>query len=199
MSTPLRATVAGLTLLVASIAAPAQADKHAPDDLLARVSYRSTYWSNGSDQKSPHVCFALYRNGRYQLWKVAGERSAVLEGTLSQDELNSISSMLNNIDPEKSSKSVMIEKGSESLVALLVRKDGTESYTWIDPDHRLPFPTPALGIVNWLQNFKARGASPLMHEMAEFSICPPASMTPVPAVASVMGTRAGSTCNPKTR
>jgi hypothetical protein len=108
--------------------------------------------------------------------------------------------MLSNLDPEKSSKAVMIEKSSESFVAVLVRRDGTESYTWIDPDHQRPFPTAALSIVNWLQNFKAQGASPLLlNEMAEVSICPPPSLTPVPAVASAMGMRAGSTCDPKAR
>lgn len=199
MSAPLRATIAGLTLLVASIVAPAQSDKHTSDDLLARVSYQSTYVMNWSNPKSPSVCFALYRSGRYQLLKVAEAKNEVLEGMLSRNELNSISSMLNNLDPEKSSKGVVIQKSSESLVALLVRRNGTESYTWIDPDHQQPFPTAALRIVDWLQNFKARGASPLVHEMSEFSICPPASLTPVPAVASVMGTRAGSACDPKSR
>jgi hypothetical protein len=132
--------------------------------------------------------------------KVATEKTEVLQGTLSQDELNSVSRMLSKLDPEKSSKAVMVEKSSELFVALLVRRDGTESYTWIDPDHQRPFPTAALSIVNWLQNFKAQGASPLLlNEMAEVSICPPPSVTPVPAVASVMGTHAGSTCDPKAR
>lgn len=200
MSPRLRATIAGLTLLIASIMAPAQSDKHRSDDLLARVSYQSTYTPRRSDWKSPRVCFALYRSGRYQLMKLATEKTEVLQGTLSQDELNSISRMLSSLDPEKSSKGVMIENSSESFVALLVRRDGTESYTWIDPDNQRPFPTAALSIVNWLQNFKAQGASPLLlNEMAEFSICPPPSVTPVPAVASVMGTHAGSTCDHKAR
>lgn len=195
MSVRLCATIAGLTLLVASIMAPAQSDKRRSEDLLARVSYQSTYTPSRSDWKSSRVCFALYRNGRYQLVKVATEKTEVLQGTLSRDELRSISRMLRNLDPEKSSKGVIIENHSESFVALLVRGDGTASYIWTDPDRRRPFPTATLRIVNWLQNFRAQGASPLLsNEMAEFSICPPASVTPVPAVASLMGMYAGSTC-----
>ena len=68
------------------------------------------------------VCFALYLSGRYQLLKVATVKTEVLQGTLSQDELNSISRMLSNLDPEKSNKGVMIEKSSESFVALLMRE-----------------------------------------------------------------------------
>ena len=200
MSARSGATIAGLTLLVASIMAPAQSDKQRSDDLLARVSYQSTYAPSRSDWKSSRVCFALYRNGRYQLVKAAAEKTEVLQGTLSQDELRSISRMLRSLDPEKSSKGVVIENHSESFVALLGRKDGTESYIWTDPDRRRPFPKVTLRIVNWLQNFKAQNASPLpSNEMAEFSICPPASVTPVPAVASLMGTLAGSSCEPKGR
>lgn len=187
--------IAGLAILITSIVAPAQSDKRRSDDVLARVSYQSTYVASSSDQKSPRICFALYRSGRYQLLKVAKGKADVLEGTLSQDELNSISGMLNKLDPEKSNKGSMIQKGSESLVALLARKDGTEDYAWTDPDHQRPFPTAALSIVKWLQNFNPQGASPLvLHEMGELSICPPLSMTPVPAVATRMETRGGSSC-----
>ena len=130
MSAHLRATFVGLTLLVASIMAPAQSGKHRSDDLVARISYRSTYTPSRSDWKSPRVCFALYRSGRYQLLKVATEKTELIQGTLSQDELNSIGRMLSNLDPEKSNKGVMIEKSSESFVALFVRRDGTERSTW---------------------------------------------------------------------
>ena len=66
--------------------------------------------------------------------------------------------------------------------------------------YKQPFPTAALSIVNWLQDFQGAGRAPLLlNEMAELSICPPPSVTPVPAVASVMGTRPGSTCAPEAR
>ena len=193
-------SIAWLAFLLASVAMPAQSDKPGSDNLLARVSYQSTYMGNWSDQQSPRICFALYSSGRYQLLKFASGTNEAFEGTLSHDELDSISRMLNNLDPGKSNKGGMIRKGSELLVAELLRKDGTEHYAWIDPDHQRPFPTSADSIVNWLQNFKPQGASALrLHEMGEFSICPPPSATPVPAIASEIGARSDSSCDATAR
>jgi hypothetical protein len=60
-------------------------------------------------------------------------------------------------------------------------------YMWIDPDHKRPFPDSAISIVNWLQSFKASGASPLtLRELSETTICPPPSEKPAqPVIASV--------------
>jgi hypothetical protein len=193
MSARAFSAITGLALVLASIMAPAQPDKQGADNLMARVSYQSVYTMSWSDQKAARICFALFRDGRYQLLKLSRGTREVLEGRLSQDELDSISTTLNSLDPEKSNKGGVIEKGSELLVAQLVRKGGTEYYAWINPDHQRPFPRAALRLVNWLQDFKPRDAAKLsLHEVSDFSICPPPSATPVPA--AEIGTGAASSC-----
>jgi hypothetical protein len=51
--------IAALALLN-SPTAPAQSKEHSPDDLLARLSYSSTYFWDVNEGRSPQNCLALY-------------------------------------------------------------------------------------------------------------------------------------------
>ncbi len=185
MLTQVTAMIAALALLTPA-AAPAQEKEHGPDSLLARLSYHSTYMTDSIGQQSPRICFALYRSGHYEISRLTKGATQTLQGTLSQDQLASVSGMLKNLDSEKSSRGGLIQQGSESLTAEVVRGGETMHYVWIDPDHKRPFPDSALSIVNWLQSFKALGASPLtLRELRGATICPPPSLEPVqPVIAS---------------
>lgn len=191
-----------ITMLVATVAlftsgiASAQSNQHSPDSLLARLSYSSTYVIDWRGEKGyPQVCFALYRSGYYQVSRMTEGGTETLQGTLSQDQLLRLGRRLKNLDFQASAGDV-IRQGSESFVAEVVREGKAMHYVWIDPDHQRPFPSSAISVVNWLQNFKAKGASPLtLRELSEQPICPPASAKPVqPVSASLHPTSVGGAC-----
>lgn len=173
-----------VVLLFASLAllnlptASAQSKEHSPDDLLARLRYSSTYVWDVNQDRSPQICFALYRDGYYRLAKKsrkAQDGTESFQGTLSSDQLTHVRTMLKSLDLQTGELGT-IHKASESLIAELVRDGKTTHSVWVDPDHERPFPNSAVHLVNWLQDFEAQGPSPLtLRELSDQPICPSAS------------------------
>ena len=191
------ALIAALALLN-SPAAPAQSKEHSPDDLLARLSYSSTYVWDLNEQRSPQICFALYRDGYYRISRRSRKTpdgTETLQGTLSPDQLVRLGTLIKSLDFQTSGVGA-IHKASESLMAEVVREGKTVHSVWIDPDHERPFPDSVVRVVNWLQDFGAQGSSPLtLRELSNQPICPPASEKPLhPVVASVHGMSEGAIC-----
>jgi hypothetical protein len=191
------ALIATLALLN-SPTAPAQSKEHRADDLLARLSYSSTYVWDLHQDRSPQICFALYRDGYYRLSRKSRNApggTENLQGTLSPDQLTRLRTLLKSLDFQTGEVGA-IRKASESLIAEVVRDGKTVHSLWIDPDHQRPFPDSAIRVVNWLQDFKAQGSSPLtLRELSDRPICPSASEKPLhPVIASVHGMSGGSIC-----
>ena len=175
-----------LTLLILGLTF-AQSRAYSPDSLLARLSYgsgRIIDWRQ--EQGNPQICFALYRNGYYQVSRLTEGGPETLQGTLSEDEAVRFRSMLGNLDFQSSGGAVILNS-AEVLEAEVVRKGKTMHYIWIDPDHERPFPKSAMSIVKWLHDFKPEGASPLtVRELSDQpSICPVASQPMLPLFASL--------------
>lgn len=189
--------IAALALLN-SPTASAQAKEHSPDDLLARLSYSSTYVWDVNQDRSPQICFALYRDGYYRMSRKSRKTqdgTETLQGKLSQDQLTRLRTLLKSVDLQTGEVGT-IRKASESLMAEVVRDGKTVHFVWIDPDHERPFPDSAVRVVNWLQDFEAQGSSPLtLRELSDRPICPSASEKPLhPVIASVHGMSGGSIC-----
>ena len=179
-----------ITLMVAvavlcCASSPAQSTKHDQDDsAIARLSYRSGYgvdWRQQND--SPRICFALYRNRDYKIFRVTEDGSKSVHGKLSDDEFVRVVKMLRKLGSE-TNRGGFILRGSESFIAEIMRADKTVHFVWVDPDHERPFPDSVMKIVNWLQDFAASGASPLtLRELSDDPICPSASEKPIqPAI-----------------
>jgi hypothetical protein len=185
-----RRTLLIATLIVgASVGiALAQSKERAPDEILARVSYDIA--SGGIDWRTtvgyPQSCFALYRDGYYQVLRLTEHGPESLQGTLSQNQLLSFGSMLKNLDFESRGGGI-VRNGAQYFTAEVVHEGKTIHHEWMNPDHERPFPSSAVRIIGWLQEFKAEGASPLtLRELSEHPICPAASEKPVrPVIASV--------------
>jgi hypothetical protein len=179
--------ISGLTL--------AQSRTERPDSLYARLSYSSGHivdWNQ--EQGNPKICFALYRSGSYRVSRLTERGTETLQGKLSDDQVARLRRILENLDFESSSGAVT-RNGAEVLVAEVARKHKTVRYVWTDPDHERPFPSSAMNVVKWLQDFKPEGTSPLtMRELSDQpSICPVVS-NPVPLVASLHPAVVGSVC-----
>jgi hypothetical protein len=154
-----------------------------PSNVLARLSYISTYVAVSGQQHSPGICFELYRNGRYRVSRSTDGATKNLGGTLTQDQLGAVTRLMKKLDFESSGGGV-IRNGSESFVAEIVRGNERMRYLWVDPDHQRPFPDSAVSIINWLQDFKPQGADALVvPELGTDSICPIISDKPVQPVA----------------
>ncbi len=147
-------------------------DQHL-NNVLARLSYTSTYAAISGQQHSPRICFEIYRNGGYRVSRMTNGTTDTLRGTLTQDELGSVMGLVKGLDFDNRQGGSVIRQGSESFVAETTSGDQTKRYEWLDPDHQRPFPESTLGVINWLQDFKAQGAKRLV--VPEFSadpICP---------------------------
>jgi len=82
------------------------------------------------------------------------------------------------------------------LMVDVIHDDKAVRHQWTDPDRRHPFPQAARAIVEWLQDFKAEGASPLtLRDLGAEPICPPGSLKPLqPTMAGLYPPVAGSAC-----
>ncbi len=191
-----------ITALIATLAllnpstAPAKSKEHGPDGLLARLSYSRT----GMEGPSPNICFAVYSDGYYRMIRRStafvrhgDDGLEVLEGTLSQDQLVRLGTLLKGLDFQNREVAT-IHKSSESLTAEVVREGKMVPSVWVDPDHERPFPDSAVRVINWLEDFKAQGAAPLtLRELSDQSICPAASeKTLHPVIVSVDGMSEGA-------
>ncbi|MGA9542546.1 MAG: hypothetical protein WBQ85_03205 [Candidatus Sulfotelmatobacter sp.] len=193
------AMLAALAFLSAP-AAPAQSKEHNPDDLLARLSYNSTYVWDVSEARSPQICFALYRDGYFRISRRSRQvqdGTESLQGTLPQDQLARLRTLLKNLDSQTGVGTIY--KASESLTAEVMREGKIIHFLWIDPDHERPFPDSVARVVNWLQDFAPHGSSPLtLRELSDQPICPSASEKPLhPVMASVEGLSEVPLCEPK--
>jgi hypothetical protein len=190
------AMLAALAFLSAP-AAPAQSKEHTPDDLIARLSYNSTYVWDVSEDRSPQICFAVYRDGYFRISRRSRQvqdGTESLQGTLPPDQLTRFRTLLKNLDSQTGVGT--IHKASESLTAEVMREGKIVHFLWIDPDHERPFPDSVARVVNWLQDFAPQGSSPLtLRELNDQPICPSASEKPLhPVMASVEGMSEGSLC-----
>lgn len=193
------AMLAALAFLNAP-AAPAQSKEHTPDDLLARLSYNSTYVWDVSQDRSPQICFALYRDGYFRISRKSRQvpdGTESLQGTLPPDQLTRFRTLLKNLDVQTGVGT--IHKASESLTAEVMRNGKIVHFLWIDPDHERPFPDSVARVVNWLQDFSPQGSSPLtLRELSDQPICPSASEKPLhPVMASVQGMSEVPLCGAK--
>jgi hypothetical protein len=153
-------------------------------EVLARVSYHSTYPAD----HSPQICFELYRNREYRLSRLNKDRLENLGGTLAADQFQRFKNLLKNLDFENS-RSGFVQRGTESFVAELPR-EGTQSqrHIWVNPDHNRPFPPSATNIIHWLWDFDAQGASKIaVPELTPDPICPSESEKPLQPVPGKIG------------
>jgi hypothetical protein len=139
-------------------------------DVVTRVAYRSTYFREG--QHLRRACFALYRDGYYQLLRITQKGGKeTLHGYLEQNELPS-ASMIKNLDFE-SSRGGTVLSNFEVFVADIAYGNKIVRHMWLNPDDHRPLPEPAVSIVNWLQTLKPQDASPFVpEESADQSVCP---------------------------
>lgn len=158
--------------------------------VLARLSYTSTYFHvvNENEEKYlPRVCFELYRDGQYRIVRTAtkgapprlGPRAENRAGKLSQDQFETISKMLMQLD-FSSSPGGVIRKGSESFVAEVPNGAEERRLLWVDPDHQRPFPDSVAKVIGWLRSFNSEEAVPFnVPELSTDPVCPRFSQTPV--------------------
>lgn len=162
-----------LATVFVSAAVFAQSKGQAPYKTpVARLSYHNS-WPVHEQEGSPDICFALYSDGYYQMRRQATRwRVEVVQGTLPQTERVHLEQMLNAPDFESSNRPIgsMVRQGAEDFAAEILRAGAIRQFTWIDPDRQRPFPASASKVVDWLQHFKAEGATPL--NLGERSICP---------------------------
>src|SRR5437016_5160790 len=167
-----------------------QSNEQTPNNFLARLSYDSTYVAEERGQ--PHfsrnfsrICFEVYRDGRYRTSRMALGRTENLRGTLSEEQVSQVASLLKNVGFDSKGGGI-VRQGSETFVAEIARGGQTARFIWVDPDHHRPFPDAAESVIRWLQEFKAQGATALTApESSTMQICPRMSDRPVQPVAAV--------------
>ena len=168
---------------------------HKPEQgtVLARLSYTRRYFRVKANEEKylPTVCFELYRDGHYRIVRTMrkggprhlGPEEENRAGKLSQDQFNTISKMLMQLDFSSSPGAVVIRKGLESFEAEVPNGAEERRLLWIDPDHQRPFPESATKVIGWLAEFQnSEDATPFNGpQITTDPVCPRPSQTPLAA------------------
>jgi hypothetical protein len=180
-------------LFLTAAGSSAQVKQTSTDHLLARLSYSNTLMDQSND-RARKVCFAVYDSGLYRLWrpghlelrpKSPDSGRFVLQGTLTKAQMRQLGAMLKDMN-FKSSGGGLIEQGSESFLAELVKDGKSVRYKWIDPDYSRAFPQPVDRLIDWLQDFEAVGSTRIqLHELSDIAVCPSANVNPLPLVSGL--------------
>jgi len=189
-----------LTLLLAAmiLSTPAivmaqskNSDQRTP---VARISYHYSYAWDAAESGYPHICFALYDGGYYQVSRLTMDGPQTLQGKLSRSQFSRLRELIKGFDFD-SAGGWVVRKGAESLLIDVTSDDTTVRHRWVNPDRERPLPDAAVKIIGWLQNFEDKGATPLtLRELGE-SICPPGSLKPLqPTVADLRPTFGNGFC-----
>ena len=181
-------------LAVLAVAAVGQAETNDSDPVVVRLSYRSGRtmidwrYQNGY----PQICLAVYQGGRYQISRLTEHGDQTLEGTMPKDQLGELQELLAEVNFQSQGGGLQYLQGAESFIVELVRHGEIKRYFWVNLDHRNPLPKSAIEIVNWLEKFQARGATPFKHhEESEIRICPSMNENPMPLIAEISNITCG--------
>lgn len=169
---------------------------------VAQISY------NGSI--SPRICFAIYADGTYLLSRKStlftpvnpGEGQygrEVVQGTLTKEELQHFAALLRNLRSNPGLGGPVLEK-SEWFIAEISQKGSSKRYTWVNGDHRDPFPGSIRKVIRWMQDFKAENSTVItLHELSSIpSPCPSLSEDRFqPIIAGLNPDQTGGSCRAK--
>lgn len=182
------------TVLLAAVAASAQVKKNADDGIRARLSYSNTMMEYSGAAQPRRVCFAVYDSGLYRLWRPDATNlglddpdpvHVIFQGALTKEQMRQLGAMLKNLNLNSDGDG-FIQQGAESFLAELVNAGRTERFTWVNPDHRRPFPPAIARIVDWMQDFRPHNAAKVtLRDLSDISVCPSANENPLPLRASV--------------
>jgi hypothetical protein len=177
-----------LMVLFSGLGAAAQSASGNSDSVLARLSYQSGAavidWR--SQKESPHMCFAVYKSGYYRISRLTEHGNETLEGAMPKDQLAELQGLLHEVDFQSQGGGIQYLQGAESLVIEVVRHGKTKHYFWINPDDGNPLPKSAMKVVDWLEDFRAHGATPFKHyETSDIRICPSMNDNPMPLTSSL--------------
>ncbi len=177
-----------LAVLFTGLPALAQSAGENSVSVLARLSYDGgpgvIDWR---DQKGyPHICMAVYQNGYYQISRLTEHGTQTFEGAMPKDQLRELKDVLHQVDFQSAGGGLQYLQRAESLVVEVFRHGKTEHYLWINPDDHNPLPKSAIKVVNWLEDFQARGATPFkQYEASNIRICPSMNDNPLPLMSSL--------------
>jgi len=173
-------------------AVPADRDR----DLLARLSFASTWAVDNASKASPQICFSVDLAGHYRMRRLTTKGGAdflqgsphpeVVRGTLQPKELRKLGRLLGDPDFRNLDGSFggLVRKGAETFVAEVPRESGVQRIVVSDPDRENRFPDSVSRIVSWLQDFEAVGAEAV--DVSSQDICPSGALQPInPATALV--------------
>ena len=170
-----------LMVLFTGLGAIAQTATGNSDPVLARLSYQNSVLNQRGHTESPNVCLAVYESGYYQISRRLEQGNQTLEGTMPKDQLAQLQTLLHEVDFQSVGGGIQYLQGAESLVIESIRHGKTKHYFWVNPENRNPLPKSAIRVVDWLEDFRAHGATPFKHyEVSNRRICPSMNENPMP-------------------
>jgi hypothetical protein len=177
-----------LMVLFSGLGAMAQSATGNPNSVLARLSYHTGSqgidWRN--EKESPHICMAVYHSGYYQISRLTEHGNQTLQGTMPQDQLAQLQTLLHEVDFQSVGGGIQYLQGAESLVIEVLNHGKSKHIFWVNPDDRNPLPKSAIRVVDWLEDFQAHGATSFNHyEDSDMRICPSMNDNPMPLTSSL--------------
>ena len=161
-----------LFMVLLTVGAVAQSPRGDSDAVLTRLSYQSggmgMDWRN---QKGfPQMCLAVYQSGYYQISRLTEHGNQTLEGAMSKEQLGELQELLHQIDFQSRGGGFQYLQDAESFAVEFLRHGKTKHHFWINPNNRKPLPESAIKVVNWLEDFEARNATPFQQYEGDIRI-----------------------------
>lgn len=187
---------AAYILLSITVGAVAQTGNQS-GGVLARLSYRSgSTVIDWNDQTGyPQICIAVYRSGYYQISRLTKYGDETVQGTMARASFDQLRELLWDVDFKSAGSGFQYLQGAESVIVETDRHGHKTHSFWINPGDQNPLPKSAAKIRDWLEGFKARGATPFEHfEASDIRICPSMNDNPLPLI-SIIREGANSSCH----
>lgn len=103
-----------------------------------------------------------------------------------KDQLAQLQTLLHAVDFQSVGGGMQYLQSAESLVIEVARHGKMKHYFWVNPDNRNPLPKSAIRVVDWLEDFRAHGATPFKHyEVSNMHICASMNDNPMPLTSSL--------------
>jgi hypothetical protein len=167
-----------IAIFATLVTSPSLAQNNGTNDenssLVARLSYNSTWFVSPDQKRSPRICFAVFKDGRYRmLRKTTDGKIQRMQGVIVPEDLGQIDAMLKSpsFRALAGQRGGVVRSGSETFMAEVPREDGVQRLLWMNPDREDPFPQAAAQVVDWLQRFEPKHGERLVD--TEFpEVCP---------------------------
>jgi hypothetical protein len=148
---------------------------------LVRLSFNTS----PQHELASSICLAVSDNGHYRMLRPGAFGTEMLEGKMSEKQLQRLNALLENPEFQKirGNSGGIIRSTWQSFGAEIFRDNHRQRVQWLDAEDTQPFPESVRRVIDWLLDFEPVHSKPFSY--TEFpEVCPSGGMRPAQPLAS---------------